>query len=365
MAKQTINLGTGELTGDGESIRSAFDKVNDNFDEVYARDVNTDAQTLSIDGNTISITGGNSVTIVPSVSLDGDLTGSVFADDSTLLVDGVNGTIPWAVVNGTPTTLAGYGITDSATFAQGALADSALQSVAFTDLTTTPTTLAGYGITDAQVAGAPYDGDITGSVFGDDSTLLVDGVNGNIPLSVISELNGQAVRIGSRAGDQTAANIIAIGSDAGRNAGNQGIAIGRLAGSHGTGGVNTVAIGAGAGYQNQGNQGVAIGYQAGYTDQGNYGIALGFRAGQDLQHDNTIIINADSGVSSLDSEGTSRFYVNPIRSAAMTTILGYDATTKEVTHNAAIPGYISLADLKTEVAASADFAAFKIRIAAL
>ena len=32
---------------------------------------------------------------------------------------------------------------------------------------------------------------------------------------------------------------------------------------------------------------------------------------------------------------------------------------------AAIPGYISLADLKTEVAASADFAAFKIRIAAL
>ena len=97
MAKQTINLGTGELTGDGESIRSAFDKINDNFDEVYARDVNTDAQTLSIDGNTISITGGNSVTIVPSVSLDGNLTGSVFADDSTLLVDGVNGTIPWAV----------------------------------------------------------------------------------------------------------------------------------------------------------------------------------------------------------------------------------------------------------------------------
>ena len=49
----------------------------------------------------------------------------------------------------------------------------------------------------------------------------------------------------------------------------------------------------------------------------------------------------------------------------MTTILGYDVGTGEVTHNAAIPGYISLADLKTEVAASADFAAFKGRIAAL
>jgi hypothetical protein len=35
MAKKTINLGTGELTGDGESIRSAFDKINDNFTETY------------------------------------------------------------------------------------------------------------------------------------------------------------------------------------------------------------------------------------------------------------------------------------------------------------------------------------------
>lgn len=36
MAKQTINIGTGELTGDGETIRSAFDKVNDNFGELYS-----------------------------------------------------------------------------------------------------------------------------------------------------------------------------------------------------------------------------------------------------------------------------------------------------------------------------------------
>ena len=36
-------------------------------------------------------------------TFNGDLSGSVFADDSTLIVDGVNGTIPWAVLNGTPT----------------------------------------------------------------------------------------------------------------------------------------------------------------------------------------------------------------------------------------------------------------------
>ena len=132
-------------------------------------------------------------------TLAGNFTGSVFADDSTLLVDGVNGVIPWSVINGTPafltsvafddltttpTTLVGYGITDAATSAQGALADSALQSgdnistltndsayltsgdnistltndsayltsVAFDDLTTTPTTLEGYGITDAATS---------------------------------------------------------------------------------------------------------------------------------------------------------------------------------------------------------------------
>ena len=85
-------------------------------------------------------------------TFNGDLTGSVFADDSTLIVDGVNGTIPWAVLNGTPTTLTGYGITDSATFAQGALADSALQTVSFAQVTSPPTTLTGYGITDAATS---------------------------------------------------------------------------------------------------------------------------------------------------------------------------------------------------------------------
>jgi hypothetical protein len=35
MTKQTINVGSGEFAGDGESIRSAFVKTNENFDEVY------------------------------------------------------------------------------------------------------------------------------------------------------------------------------------------------------------------------------------------------------------------------------------------------------------------------------------------
>jgi hypothetical protein len=105
-------------------------------------------------------------------TFNGDLSGSVFADDSTLIVDGVNGTIPWAVLNGTPTTLAGYGITDSATFAQGALADSALQTVSFAQVTSPPTTLTGYGITDAATSaqGATADSALQSVAFADLTT---------------------------------------------------------------------------------------------------------------------------------------------------------------------------------------------------
>jgi hypothetical protein len=40
MTKQTINVGSGELTGDGESLRSALVKTNDNFNEIYTN-INT------------------------------------------------------------------------------------------------------------------------------------------------------------------------------------------------------------------------------------------------------------------------------------------------------------------------------------
>ena len=66
-----------------------------------------------------------------------------------LLADTALQSVAFSDLTSTPTTLAGYGITDAATSAQGALADTALQSVAFSDLTSTPTTLADYGITDS------------------------------------------------------------------------------------------------------------------------------------------------------------------------------------------------------------------------
>lgn len=37
MAKQTINIGAAANDGTGDPLRSAFDKCNDNFDELYPR----------------------------------------------------------------------------------------------------------------------------------------------------------------------------------------------------------------------------------------------------------------------------------------------------------------------------------------
>jgi hypothetical protein len=80
--------------------------------------------------------------------LRGDLIGSVFADDSSLLVDAVAGIIPAAVVSGTFTGNVVGNVTGNTT---------------------------GY-----------HTGDVKGSVFADDSTLLVDAVSGSISATSIS-----------------------------------------------------------------------------------------------------------------------------------------------------------------------------------
>ena len=43
MAKQTVNLGTAANDGTGDPLRTAFDKLNDNFDEVYGNNFVTNA----------------------------------------------------------------------------------------------------------------------------------------------------------------------------------------------------------------------------------------------------------------------------------------------------------------------------------
>jgi hypothetical protein len=52
MARQNINLGSDPNDGEGDNLRTAFDKVNDNFIEVYA--AGPAGSNIVISGNTIA-----------------------------------------------------------------------------------------------------------------------------------------------------------------------------------------------------------------------------------------------------------------------------------------------------------------------
>ena len=146
MAIQVINVGSKANGGGGDALRDAMIKINENFAELYDR------------------TGG-------------DVASTIIGADSTVLVDGPNSSLNAAALSGT----APAGV------------------VTFDNVGDTPTSLGGYGITDAYTKSqtlqrieiaisdlADEGGDLKGSVFADDSTLLVDGVNGTIPAANLS-----------------------------------------------------------------------------------------------------------------------------------------------------------------------------------
>jgi hypothetical protein len=222
MAQQNINIGTSANKGDGDPIRTAFDKVNANFTELFANHDGTISHSMDIKG---SVFGDDSTVLIDAVSnkinLDGTVKGNIIpdtnvtydigsssyrfkdlwlsgttihigsstmsvdntgnfqfsggiksnnpivGDDSTLLVDTANSSIPYAVLSGTPT------IASTTTdLSEGT-------NLYYTDVRVDAK------ITALQTAG--FDGDIKGSVFADDSTLLVDGINASVPFSVISD----------------------------------------------------------------------------------------------------------------------------------------------------------------------------------
>lgn len=78
MAKQTINIGTTANDGTGETVRSAFDKVNDNFTELYDNNLKAGFATGSIDGSGNFIVDFNYGAV--SLSLTKNVTGLIFSN---------------------------------------------------------------------------------------------------------------------------------------------------------------------------------------------------------------------------------------------------------------------------------------------
>jgi hypothetical protein len=193
----------------------------------------------------------------------------------------------------------------------------------------------------ARIFKGSFSGDLSGSVFADGSTMLIDGSEGKI----IGDIHTSLLR--------TSEDTLAIGLDAGETQqGSLAIAIGWMAGGQSQG-AGAVAIGSSAGYQNQGensisigsdsgsslqgNNAIALGRVAGNTAQGHHSIAIGAGAGSTNQADNSIVLNAQStGSSSTDyvtlSPTASGFYVAPIRELSSAKALYYNPTTKEVTY---------------------------------
>jgi len=85
----------------------------------------------------------------------------------------------------------------------------------------------------------------------------------------------------------------------------------------------------------QGARAVAIGFQSGKTNQGVSAVSIGDSAGETNQAANSIVINA-TGAETNNTTANS-LVIKPIRNDTMTTILGYDAVSGEITHNASIP----------------------------
>ena len=69
MAKQTINIGSNANDGTGDPLRTAFDKINDNFTELYGSDNDLNTLDANLDVNnfiiTTGVTNGN-ITITPN-----------------------------------------------------------------------------------------------------------------------------------------------------------------------------------------------------------------------------------------------------------------------------------------------------------
>ena len=117
MAKQVINIGTSANDGTGDPLRTAFDKINDNFSELYTDDegdVNSVSGSggLEVDQTTGAVTVSISDSGVTTAKINADaIDGTKIADDSIDSEHIADGSIDEPHLNATNTPTDGYVLT--------------------------------------------------------------------------------------------------------------------------------------------------------------------------------------------------------------------------------------------------------------
>jgi len=177
MARQNINLGTDPNDGEGDNLRSAFDKVNDNFIEVYT--AGPVGSNIVISGNVISSNVTNA-----NIELSPNGVGKVVVKND-LRPDNTN--------------LRYLGDTNLR-FRGAYIGTAGINSTG--DIVTTGNISAN----NIQYTGEVFVGDLKGSVFADDSTVIVDAID-----NVVSADSGVFGTI-STLGNVTADYFIGNGS---------------------------------------------------------------------------------------------------------------------------------------------------------
>ena len=141
MARQAINIGSSANDGTGDPLRTAFDKINDNFVELYGtdNDINTLDANLDVNNNAITtgVTNGD-ITVTPNGTGSIKLGAMKFvgttmsSDDSTQITIAENiQTTGTLAVAGATTLASTLGVTGAATLS------STLAVTGVTTLTTT------------------------------------------------------------------------------------------------------------------------------------------------------------------------------------------------------------------------------------
>ena len=212
MAKQTINIGTTANDGTGDPIRTAFDKVNDNFTELYtddAGDVNSVTATAPLSGT--STTGAITLSLsddsIKEVKLDCT---NAPTDNYLLSYDSASSGFTWvAGVEGDITGVtAGDGLTGGGTSGTVSLAVGVDDSTI--ELDSDAVRVKDNGITLAKMAGLARGKFIYGDASGDPAALAA-GANGKL---LVADANGDPSWT-TVSGDATlSAGAVTIANDA-------------------------------------------------------------------------------------------------------------------------------------------------------